>query len=182
MGLEHARTAQKHHAVELRMNMEEDAHCKHLHSLALPASSVKSSKKSLKNHQNSMLELGGCVVKVDYMEKHYCLFRNTIQQQNISKNNTVCSKHDTAAKLYGKVIPVRPTVEIRYMNDVHDTVGIRSRTQNIQNPIYAASAVYLLSLGQKVAQMASTRECRAQDLGGAGSNPGSCKKFFLFLV
>ena len=125
-----------------------------------------------------MLELGGCVVKVDYMEKHYCLFRNTIQQQNISKNNTVCSKHDTAAKLYGKVIPVRPTVEIRYMNDVHDTVGIRSRTQNIQNPIYAASAVYLLSLGQKVAQMASTRECRAQDLGGAGSNPGSCKSSF----
>ena len=94
MGLEHASTAQKHHAVELRMNMEEDAHCKHLHSLALPASSVK--------NQNSMLELGGCVVKVDYMEKHYCLFRNTIQQQNISKNNTVCSKHDTAAKLYGK--------------------------------------------------------------------------------
>ena len=108
-------------------------------------------------------------------KKHYCLFRNTIQQQNISKNNTVCSKHDTAAKLYGKVIPVRPTVEIRYMNDVHDTVGIRLRTQNIQNPIYAASAVYLLSLGQKVAQMASTRECRAQDLEGAGSYPGSVK-------
>ena len=109
------------------------------------------------------------------MEKHYCLFRNTIQQQNISKNTTVCPKHDTAAKYMEKSYQCDP--QRKYEEEASYTIlwGSDRGLKNIQNPIYAASAVYLLSLGQKVAQMASTRECRAQDLEGAGSNPGSVK-------